>query len=93
MTWFYYFRFSLSVAFDCVEHIMRDVYNGWLIRYIHANGASGKLITRTIHETDSIGTKLSFVGEILILTRVFEDNTIKNIIQFYSILWSEDLKQ
>ena len=35
---------------------------------------------------------MSFVGEILILTRVFEDNTIKNIIQFYSILWSEDLK-
>jgi ubiquinol-cytochrome c reductase cytochrome b subunit len=27
-------------AFDSVEHIMRDVNYGWLIRYIHAVGAS-----------------------------------------------------
>jgi len=27
-------------AFQSVEHIMTDVNNGWLIRYIHANGAS-----------------------------------------------------
>jgi ubiquinol-cytochrome c reductase cytochrome b subunit len=30
---------EISLAFDSVEHIMRDVNNGWLIRYIHANGA------------------------------------------------------
>mgnify|MGYP000636529109 CR=1 FL=1 len=30
----------IDLAFSCVEHIMRDVNNGWLIRYIHANGAS-----------------------------------------------------
>ncbi len=29
-----------ALAFDSVEHIMRDVNYGWLIRYIHANGAS-----------------------------------------------------
>ncbi len=28
------------VAFDSVEHIMRDVNYGWLMRYVHANGAS-----------------------------------------------------
>ena len=27
-------------AFDSVEHIMRDVNNGWLIRYLHSNTAS-----------------------------------------------------
>jgi ubiquinol-cytochrome c reductase cytochrome b subunit len=27
-------------AFNSVEHIMRHVNNGWLIRYMHANGAS-----------------------------------------------------
>jgi ubiquinol-cytochrome c reductase cytochrome b subunit len=27
-------------AFNSVEHIMRDVNSGWLIRYVHANGAS-----------------------------------------------------
>jgi len=30
----------VDLAFVSVEHIMRDVNNGWLIRYLHANGAS-----------------------------------------------------
>jgi len=30
----------VDFAFNSVEHIMRDVNNGWLIRYIHANVAS-----------------------------------------------------
>jgi len=30
----------VDYAFSSVEHIMRDVNNGWLIRYLHANGAS-----------------------------------------------------
>jgi ubiquinol-cytochrome c reductase cytochrome b subunit len=30
----------IDLAFNSVEHIMRDVNNGWLIRYLHANGAS-----------------------------------------------------
>jgi ubiquinol-cytochrome c reductase cytochrome b subunit len=30
----------IDLAFASVEHIMRDVNNGWLIRYLHANGAS-----------------------------------------------------
>ena len=29
-----------SLAFASVEHIMRDVNGGWLIRYVHMNGAS-----------------------------------------------------
>ena len=29
-----------DLAFDSVEHIMRDVEWGWLMRYLHANGAS-----------------------------------------------------
>lgn len=31
---------NIELAFNSVEHIMRDVNAGWLIRYIHANGAS-----------------------------------------------------
>jgi ubiquinol-cytochrome c reductase cytochrome b subunit len=31
---------SVDFAFNSVEHIMRDVNNGWLIRYTHANVAS-----------------------------------------------------
>lgn len=37
------------MAFESVEHIMRDVNNGWLLRYIHANGASMFFIVVYIH--------------------------------------------
>jgi len=30
----------VDLAFSSVEHIMRDVNSGWLIRYLHSNGAS-----------------------------------------------------
>ena len=36
-------------AFQSVERIMRDVNYGWLIRYIHANGASFLFIVVYIH--------------------------------------------
>ena len=31
---------SVDLAFNSVEHIMRDVNNGWIVRYTHANVAS-----------------------------------------------------
>jgi len=31
---------QVDLAFLSVEHIMRDVQGGWLLRYLHANGAS-----------------------------------------------------
>jgi ubiquinol-cytochrome c reductase cytochrome b subunit len=39
----------VDMAFDSVEHIMRDVNYGWLIRYLHANGASMFFIAVYIH--------------------------------------------
>ena len=39
----------IDLAFSSVEHIMRDVNNGWLIRYIHANGASMFFIVVYVH--------------------------------------------
>ena len=36
-------------AFDSVEAIMRDVNYGWLLRYIHANGASAFFAVVFIH--------------------------------------------
>ncbi len=38
-----------KLAFDSVERIMRDVNGGWLIRYIHMNGASFFFIAVYIH--------------------------------------------
>ena len=38
-----------TMAFASVEHIMRDVHYGWLIRYLHSNGASMFFIAVYIH--------------------------------------------
>ena len=38
-----------DLAFESVEHIMRDVNYGWLIRYVHANGASMFFLAVYIH--------------------------------------------
>lgn len=40
---------NTGIAFDSVEHIMRDVNYGWLIRYIHMNGASFFFIAVFVH--------------------------------------------
>nr|YP_010394896.1 apocytochrome b [Phytophthora aleatoria]DAZ89333.1 TPA_asm: apocytochrome b [Phytophthora aleatoria] len=39
----------IDLAFNSVEHIMRNVNNGWLIRYTHANGASFFFIVVYVH--------------------------------------------
>ncbi len=38
-----------GLAFESVEHIMRDVNYGWLIRYFHANGSSMFFLAVYIH--------------------------------------------
>ncbi len=38
-----------SMAFNSVERIMRDVNGGWLLRYLHMNGASFFFIAVYIH--------------------------------------------
>ena len=40
---------SADLAFGSVEHIMRDVNYGWLLRYVHANGASMFFLAVYIH--------------------------------------------
>lgn len=38
-----------TVAFGKVEHIMRDVNWGWMLRYLHANGASFFFMVLYVH--------------------------------------------
>ncbi|MBM3583238.1 MAG: cytochrome b [Alphaproteobacteria bacterium] len=38
-----------KLAFDSVEHIMRNVNAGWLMRYVHANGGSMFFLVVYIH--------------------------------------------
>ena len=40
---------STTLAFGSVEHIVRDVNSGWLLRYLHSNGASFFFIAVYIH--------------------------------------------
>jgi ubiquinol-cytochrome c reductase cytochrome b subunit len=44
-----HYRADANVAFQSVEHIMRNVNHGWLLRYAHANGASFFFIVVYIH--------------------------------------------
>jgi len=40
---------NAGVAFGSVEHIMRDVNWGWMLRYLHANGASMFFVVIYLH--------------------------------------------
>nr|AVJ52622.1 cytochrome b [Hyperoncus lateritius] len=40
---------NIELAFNSVVHICRDVNNGWLLRYTHANGASLFFICLYLH--------------------------------------------
>src|SRR5919201_6599866 len=40
---------QVDYAFDSVEQIMRDVNYGWLLRYLHSNGASMFFLAAYIH--------------------------------------------
>ena len=40
---------NASMAFDSVENIMRDVNYGWLLRYMHENGASFFFLAVYVH--------------------------------------------
>jgi ubiquinol-cytochrome c reductase cytochrome b subunit len=44
-----HFTPSVADAFDSVEHIMRDVNNGWLVRYLHSNTASAFFFIVYLH--------------------------------------------
>ncbi len=44
-----HFAANGAIAFDSVEHIMRDVNSGWFLRYAHMNGASMFFIVVYVH--------------------------------------------
>jgi ubiquinol-cytochrome c reductase cytochrome b/c1 subunit len=44
-----HFVADINIAFLSVEHIMRDIQFGWMLRYVHANGASVFFIVVYVH--------------------------------------------
>jgi len=55
---------NITIAFDCISHIMRDTPSGWIIRLFHANGASLFFFSIYLH----IGRGLYFKSYLLNLT-------------------------
>src|SRR5688572_2092908 len=56
----------VDLAFNSVEHIMRDVEGGWLLRYMHANGASMFLIVRSEEHTSELQSQSNLVCRLLL---------------------------
>ncbi len=44
-----HYKADALLAFDSIQHIMRDVNYGWLLRYLHAVGASAFFVVVYIH--------------------------------------------
>ena len=44
-----HYNSNVAEAFGSVEHVMRDVNNGWLIRYLHSNTASAFFCLVYVH--------------------------------------------
>ncbi|KAF0193270.1 MAG: ubiquinol-cytochrome c reductase cytochrome b subunit [Gammaproteobacteria bacterium] len=44
-----HYKADVAMAFDSVQHIMREVRYGWLIRYLHSTGASAFFAVIFIH--------------------------------------------
>ena len=44
-----HYKPDASLAFGSVEYIMRDVWGGWIIRYIHSTGASAFFVVIYLH--------------------------------------------
>ncbi len=44
-----HYKPDVHLAFDSIQHIMRDVNYGWLIRYLHSTGASAFFAVIFIH--------------------------------------------
>lgn len=44
-----HYNANINISFDLIEYIMRDVNYGWLIRYLHSNGAGMFFIIVFLH--------------------------------------------
>lgn len=74
---------SVLDAFNSVEHIMRDVNNGWLIRYLHSNTASAFFFLVYLH----IGRGLYYGSYRAPRTLVWAIGTIIFILMMASLYW------
>ena len=53
-----HYTLPIDLAFSSIEHIMRDVNNGWMFRYLHVKGVSMFFIVIHTH----IGRGLYYIS-------------------------------
>jgi ubiquinol-cytochrome c reductase cytochrome b subunit len=62
---------NILLSFDSIEYIMRDVNNGWMIRYVHLNGVTIFFmlvylhISKAIYYGTNIRSTVWYVGIII----------------------------
>ncbi len=78
-----HYNASVLEAFNSVEHIMRDVNNGWLIRYLHSNTASAFFFIVYLH----IGRGLYYGSYKAPRTLVWTIGTVIFILMMAKNLW------
>ncbi|MEW6313203.1 MAG: cytochrome b N-terminal domain-containing protein [Pseudomonadota bacterium] len=44
-----HYKADINLAFDSIQHIMREVNYGWLLRYLHSTGASAFFVVIYVH--------------------------------------------
>jgi quinol-cytochrome oxidoreductase complex cytochrome b subunit len=49
-----HYKADVALSFDSIQHIMRDVNYGWLLRYMHSTGASAFFLVIYIHMTRTL---------------------------------------
>lgn len=83
---------SIDLAFTSVEHIMRDVNNGWIIRYMHSNTAGFFFIFIYLHMGQAWPSKFK---RILIIILLYAGNVLKLYARIisanYYILYKNDI--
>jgi len=84
-----HFTSDTSTAFERVEHIIRDVNNGWFIRLIHANGASIFFICLYLHTFRGIYYSSYFLTRTWVIGVTLMLLTIRTAFVGYVLPWGQ----
>lgn len=44
-----HYNANINLSYNLIEYILRDINNGWILRYLHSNGASIIFILLYLH--------------------------------------------
>lgn len=85
----FYYEPRIKMAYDSVQHIINEVFIGWLIRLIHFNGASFFFVTLYLHFFKALFynsyrlKEVWFIGLLIIILLIIE------AFLGYSLVWGQ----